>query len=191
VRCTDREFGIRWAPITAMAGISGIAGIALMSVLAGCSSPESPPSVAPPTARASTSEQARGPANAPLSRADGKPVAPVLPAPTAARTWNEFRHQAALRMVAANPTGTYTGDVVEPLLAIPVLEIDLNRDGSINRILVLREPHQAKDTTPLAVAAVRRAAPFGDVSRLPKPWRFAETFLFNDDRKFKPRTLDP
>jgi hypothetical protein len=28
------------------------------------------------------------------------------------------------------------------------------------------------------------------VSRLPKPWKFNETFLFNDQRKFKPMTLD-
>ena len=41
-----------------------------------------------------------------------------------------------------------------------------------------------------AIAAVRRAAPFGDVSRLPKPWKFVEVFLFDDDRRFKPRTLD-
>ena len=39
-------------------------------------------------------------------------------------------------------------------------------------------------------AAIRRAAPFGDVSKLPKPWKFNETFLFNADRKFKPMTLD-
>jgi hypothetical protein len=37
---------------------------------------------------------------------------------------------------------------------------------------------------------VRRAAPFGDVSHLPRPWKFTETFLFNDDRHFKPRSLD-
>jgi hypothetical protein len=42
----------------------------------------------------------------------------------------------------------------------------------------------------LAIDAVRRAAPFGDVSRIGKPWKFIETFLFRDDRKFKPRTLD-
>ena len=119
------------------------------------------------------------------------PAAPVLPALAPVRNWNELRHQAALRMVVANPAGTYTDEVVEPLLAIPVLEIELNRDGSINRILVLREPGQAKDTTALAIAAVRRAAPFGNIGRLPKPWRFTETFLFNNDRKFKPRTLDP
>jgi len=40
------------------------------------------------------------------------------------------------------------------------------------------------------LAAVRRAAPYGNVSRLPKPWKVVETFLFDDDLRFKPRTLD-
>jgi hypothetical protein len=98
---------------------------------------------------------------------------------------------AAHRLVAANPGLVYTGAVPDPLLAIPVLEIELNADGSIRHIDVMRPPRQAKDTVQIAIDAVRRAAPFGDVSRLPKPWKFTETFLFNDDRKFKPRTLDP
>ncbi|HEY8709178.1 MAG TPA: hypothetical protein VIM34_14410 [Burkholderiaceae bacterium] len=113
-----------------------------------------------------------------------------LPPPGPVRNWNEVRVQAAHRLVAANPGRTYTGHVPEPLLAIPVLQIELNGDGSIRRIDVLRHPSQANDTTQLAADAVRRAAPFGDVSRLPRPWRFTETFLFNDDRKFKLRTLD-
>ncbi len=93
-------------------------------------------------------------------------------------------------MLAANPGITYDGDVPDPLLAIPVLEIELNADGSVRHIDVLRVPRQAKDTVQIAIDAVRRAAPYGDVSRLPRPWKFTETFLFNDDRKFKPRTLD-
>jgi hypothetical protein len=28
------------------------------------------------------------------------------------------------------------------------------------------------------------------VAHLPRPWRFSEVFLFRDDRKFKPRSLD-
>jgi hypothetical protein len=114
----------------------------------------------------------------------------ALPPPGAVRNWNEVRLQAAKRMVAANPQTTYTGEVPEPLLAIPVLEIELHADGSVRRIEVMRKPSQALDTVKLATDAVHRAAPFGDVSRLPKPWRFTETFLFSDDRKFKPRTLD-
>jgi hypothetical protein len=127
------------------------------------------------------------PATSVAAPADGRRA---LPSPRTSRSWNEVRQQAAERIVAANPDITYTGAVPDPLLAIPVLEIELNGDGSIRRIEILREPRQAKDTLKIAVDAVRRAAPFGDVSRLPRPWKFAETFLFDDSRKFKPRTLD-
>ena len=121
------------------------------------------------------------------SAAQGKSA---LPAPRAVRSWAEVRQQAAERLVAANPDITYTGKVPDQLLAIPVLEIELNGDGSVRKIEVLRPPRQAKETLQTAADAVRRAAPFGDVSRLPKPWKFVETFLFDDRYKFKPRTLD-
>lgn len=107
-----------------------------------------------------------------------------------ARSWDEYRVNVGRRLVAANPNATYTGVPPEPLLAIPVLEIDLNRDGSVRNVRVQRAPSQAEDTTQLAIDAVRRAGPFGDVSHLPQPWRFSEVFLFRDDRKFKPRSLD-
>ncbi|HWH81014.1 MAG TPA: hypothetical protein VNU71_02135 [Burkholderiaceae bacterium] len=154
------------------------AGGALLALLAGCSSSSSPSSapaedVAPVTLAAA--------AAAPRVR---------LPAAGPARSWAEFRVQAAQRLVAANPETTYTGPVVEPLLGIPVLEVELNADGSVRKIVFLRHAQEAKDTSQLAADAVRRAAPFGDVSRLPKPWRYTETFLFNHERKFKPRTLD-
>ncbi len=113
-----------------------------------------------------------------------------LAVPRAVRSWAEVRRQAAERMVAANPDITYVGKVPDQLLAIPVLEIELNGDGSIRKIEVLRPPRQAKETLQTAADAVRRAAPFGNVSKLPKPWKFVETFLFNEQHKFKPRTLD-
>jgi len=152
-------------------------------------------------AACSTPKQDRGPGEAGGARATPAPtvaaVAPAaegghraLPAPRAVRNWSELRQQAAERIVAANPESTYTGAVPDPLLAIPVLEIELNSDGSIRRIEVMREPRQAKETTKIAIDAVRRAAPFGDISRLPRPWKFTETFLFDDSRKFKPRTLE-
>ena len=97
---------------------------------------------------------------------------------------------AAQRLVAANRAITYVGNVPEPLLAIPVLEIELNADGSVRRIQVMRQPTQARDTVQLAIDAVHRAAPFGDISHLPRPWKFSEVFLFDDGRRFKPRTLE-
>jgi hypothetical protein len=75
-------------------------------------------------------------------------------------------------------------------MAIPVMSIELNGDGSVRGITVMRYPSQARETVDMAIAAIKRAAPFGDVSKLPKPWKFNETFLFNADFKFKPMTLD-
>ncbi len=92
--------------------------------------------------------------------------------------------------MAANPERVYAGAVPAILLAIPVLEVELNADGSIRKINVLRRPGQAPETLQMAIDGLHRAAPFGDVSRLPRPWKFSETFLFNDERRFKPRTLD-
>ena len=159
-------------------------GLVALSVLAGCSSSSPPASVpAPAPSAASGQNSAKAPAPAPAGGVR-------LAAPGTVRNWNELRKQAAQRLVAANPGGTYLGVPPEPLLAIPVLEVELNGDGSIRKIETLRYPREAKDTVQLAVDALHRAAPFGDVSRLPKPWRFTESFLFSDDRKFKPRTLD-
>jgi protein TonB len=145
-----------------------VAGAAAAALLAACGAPAPVPS---------------RPAVAPAPST-------AVPVPHPARNWAEFRHQAALRIVAANPGGTYEGPVPDPLLAIPVLEMELEADGRLRNIKVLRVPTQAKDTTQLAIDAVRRAAPFDGVAHLPRPWKFVEVFLFDDDRKFKPRTLD-
>ena len=162
-----------WALVTALGGAGWMVGCSTRAPL-----PPSPATAATPLRPT--------PVPAPAAR----PVAPTTSAAPAARSASEYRLMAARKVVAANPNLTYTGEVPEPLLAIPVLEVELLADGSIAKINVLRQPSQAKDTTQMAIDAVKRAAPFGDVSRLPKPWRYTEAFLFRDDRKFKPRTLD-
>lgn len=155
-----------------------VAGCARVTGLGGAA-PAPAPTPASPAPTPSTARPAPAP----------PPAAARTPA-TSARNWDDYRRFAAQRIVSANPGATYDGRPPEPLLAIPVLEIELNADGSVRRIDVLRHPSQARDTTQLAIDAVRRAAPFGDVSRLPRPWKFSEVFLFDDNRRFKPRTLD-
>ena len=169
MRCTDRHRA--WA--------FGL----LLPTLVACTPPAPPPAPpAPEPLRAA-------PAPAPEPAPDGRRV--PLPLPTAMNTLKELRLRVAQRLVAAHPDTSYTGPAPDPLLAIPVLEIELNADGSVRRIVVLRQPREARDTTQLAIDAVRKAAPYGDVSRLPKPWKFSETFLFDEQRRFKPRTLEP
>jgi hypothetical protein len=137
----------------------------------------------------------KAPSTAPSANTAGAPALKIEPTlrlgpPGTPRSWDEVRQQAARRLMAANPSITYAGRAPDVLLAIPVLSVQLNGDGSIRYIDVMRYPHQARDTVEIAKAALRRAEPFGDVSKLPKPWRFQETFLFNDQRQFKPLTLD-
>jgi hypothetical protein len=178
VRCTD----LRKRPSLALASLAG----AIALLLPACSNtPTDAPASNTPTLQKLPPVVT---ANSPQTTKVTPGVR--LPSPTAARNWNEFKVQAAKRIVAANPDGTFMGRPQEMLLAVPVLEVELNADGTVRRIDVMRKPSQALDTTQLAIAAVHRGAPYGDMSRLPKPWKFAETFLFNDDRRFKPRTLD-
>jgi hypothetical protein len=180
VFCTEQEG--RWQ--RAARGL----GLGALLALAGCSGPRTP---VPPL----STTQPPGPAPSTASpevpsKAPGQPEPLVLEPPKPVRTAVELRLQAAYRLIVANPDRVYMGEVPEPLLAIPVLEVELYSDGRIKQIHVLRKPGQALDTVQLAIDAVHRAAPFGDVSRMPKPWKFSETFLFNDQRRFKPRTLD-
>lgn len=177
MRCTDATTRPSWRTRLGLAGLG---------LIAACSSPTPAPEPAAPPAATS----GRTPSTPPSTSGALASGAVKLPPPGPVRSWNDVRRQAAQRLVAANPKITYMSTPPDPLLAIPVLEVELNGDGSVRRIDVMRHPRQAKDTTQIAIQAVHNAAPYGDVSRLPKPWRFTETFLFDDDRRFKPRTLD-
>jgi hypothetical protein len=113
-----------------------------------------------------------------------------LDPPAAPRNARELRLQLAQRLVAAHPDTTYLSPTPERLWAIPVLQVELNADGSVRKIVVLRHPSTGDEATVLAIAAVKRAAPYGNLARLPRPWRVVETFLFDDELRFKPRSLD-
>jgi hypothetical protein len=113
-----------------------------------------------------------------------------LDPPAAPHNAKELRLQLAHRLVAAHPDTTYLSPTPERLWAIPVLQVELNADGGVRKIVVLRHPTTGDEATELAIAAVKRAAPYGNLARLPRPWRVVETFLFDDALRFKPRTLD-
>ena len=182
---------------------------ALLGLLAGCNhTPATAPAApsAPPTRPAAPAPVAPSsgpgatmpaPEPSPPAPAPAPSLAPARPPryvklgpPATPRSAAELRLQFAKRLVAAHPDTSYTARAPDRLWAIPVLEVELNADGSVRRIEVLRKPTTGNEATQLAIAAVHRAAPYGEVSRLPKPWKVVETFLFDDELRFKPRTLD-
>lgn len=113
-----------------------------------------------------------------------------MPAPKPVRTQDELRRQAAERLVMANPERTFMTPAPAHLLTIIVLDVELKADGSVRNVNVIRPPKFGPETLQMAIDAIHRAAPYGDVRRMPEPWKFTETFLFDEDRRFKPRSLD-
>lgn len=211
MHCIDHQKGAAGAAAAHGRATLQLTAVLAALVLAGCASktaPTAPPAPAarpaPPAAPAPPAPVAARPAppvpapSAPASPVAAAPVPPApvgmrvvkLPPPAPSRNMTEVRLQAARRLVAAHPDGTYMSTPRQPLLGVPVLKISLNVDGSVNNVSVLREPHEAKQTIQQAIDAVYRAAPYGDLSRLPRPWEFIETFLFEHNGRFKPMTLD-
>ncbi len=106
-----------------------------------------------------------------------------------ARTWDEYKVRAAQRIMQTSGGETFTGPIPERLQSIPVVQVQLNRDGSVRNVTVMRVPKFSPQTLQMAMNAVRRAGPFEPVGHLPQPWQYAETFLYNDDLKFQIRSL--
>jgi hypothetical protein len=151
---------------------------ACAALLAACESPG--PSSTPATVAGAGTQSAR---------VAGATIPPP-PNPSArARDWTEYKIRAARRIQLANPAETFSGPLPDPLQSIPVLQVHLNRDGSVRDISVLRTPRQSPETLQMAMRAIQRAAPFEPVGHLPRPWQFNETFLYNEDLKFQLRSL--
>lgn len=158
-------------------------------LLVACGATPKAPPPAPPAAPAVVpAAAAPAPAVPQPSAVLAKPQG--MPAPKAVRTHEELRRQAAERLVMANPERTFMTPAPSHLLTVVVLDVELKADGSVRKINVLRPPRFGPETLQMAIDAVHRAAPFGDVRRMPEPWRFTESFLFDEDRRFKPRSLD-
>ena len=138
------------------------------------------------------------PAPKPATKPAPAPVPRVVPAPAPApapymrpaRTVDEYKRQMGVRLIAANPNITYTRRAPDILMGIPILEVEVNADGTIRHINVIRTPAEAPETVQVAIEALKRAAPFGDASQVPRPWKFLQVFLFDYDGHFKPKVLD-
>jgi len=165
----------------------------IVPLLAACgAAPRAPaPAPTPPPARAAAVVNTPAPVAPPAPQpSTALPKPQGMPAPKAVRTHEELRRQAAERLVMANPERSYMTPAPSHLLTVIVLDVEVKADGSVRKINVVRPPRFGPETLQMAIDAVHRAAPFGDVRRMPEPWRFTETFLFDEDRRFKPRSLD-
>jgi hypothetical protein len=195
VHCTNIMQNIMTKPLLAQQNIAGEAinniankrcslamrwaFVAAAVTLAGCGSKPLPPHTPAPAPTVTAPRPAAVPQAAP-------PAVSGLPA---VRTWAEYRRRAAQMIMAANSAAVASGKLQDPLYGIPVVQIQLNPDGTIRNLDFMRQSKVGPETNNLALQAIRRITSFGPVSNLPQPWQFNETFLYNDARKFQLRTI--
>lgn len=115
------------------------------------------------------------------------PPAPAVPAPA---DLTDYKTQVARQVVARNPEHIYAGTLPAQLPAIVVLEITVAPDGQVQDVNVQRSRNP--DASTIALASLRRSAPFPPPQQLAAPagkLTFSETFLFADDERFQLRSL--
>ncbi len=206
MRCTDTMQNLMIKPLLAQQNIAGVAidnvapalsaggviparaaqwaFVAAAVTLAGCASKPLPPHTPAPAPSATAPTT-----TAPSPGVVPQTAPPAVSALPAVRTWAEYRRRAAQMIVAANSGSVASGKLQDPLYGIPVVQIQLNSDGSIRNLDFMRQSKVGPETNNLALQAIRRITSFGPVSNLPGPWQFNETFLYNDALKFQLRTI--
>lgn len=164
MRCID--------PRTALA-------LATLAWLAGCTTPAPPPPAAP--------------AHAPLARA---PVAPAAAAPapatnrrvSQATSEKAYRQDAARAIYAAYPDNIYKGKLPPLLYAIAVVETELDANGNVRDVRMLRAPSHAPEVTARVRDMIRKASPLPAPTRLGTV-KYTDTWLVDKSGKFQLDTL--
>jgi protein TonB len=160
VRCIDPKLG---------------AAIAALACLAGCSTP-------PP---------AKAPAPAPVARVPAPAAAPVPPANrNISQATNEkaYRHDGARAIYAAYPDSIYKGKLPPLLYAIAVVETELDANGNVRDVRMVRAPSHAPEVTAKIRELIRKASPLPAPARMGAT-KYTDVWLFDKSGKFQLDTL--
>lgn len=163
---------------------------ALMLVACGSPAPVSAPSSPAASGRASAPI-----VNPPVETVDVRPSA--APSASAVRlaaidpALDNWKRTAAEKVYAVNRTHLFDGRPEHLLRAVIVVEVTVDREGSITRSKILRSPGIASLDS-VALGSLKAASPLPPppskfVAR--GPLVFSETWLFRKDGKFQLRSL--
>ena len=162
MRCIDPKIGLT---------------LATLAWLAACTTPPSAP-----------------PAPAPVARAPAPaPVAPPVASPTNRRVsqaTNEkaYRQDAARAIYAAYPESIYKGKLPPLLYAIAVVETELDANGNVREVRMLRAPSHAPEVTARVRELIRKASPLPAPARMGTV-KYTDTWLVDKSGKFQLDTL--
>lgn len=153
---------------------------AITALVAACkSSPESP--VAPDSRSAgSDTSSTTGPV--------GSKAAAAPPEPSNARTPRDYRKDAARHLYGQNAERIFKGKLQPQLYAIGVLEVDIDRKGSVTRVHWLRAPRHVPEVVAEIERTARAAAPYPVPARMGKV-TYTDTWLWDKSGRFQLDTL--
>ena len=143
---------------------------AITSLLPGC---KTPPLAPEPDAKPGAAQQ--GPSAG-------------RPAPSDAATPRAYRQDGAKHLYALNAQRIYKGQLPPVLYAIGTLEIDIDRQGRVQRLHWMRAPRHAPEVIAEIERTVRAAAPYPVPARLGKV-TYIDTWLWDKSGKFQLDTL--
>ena len=89
------------------------------------------------------------------------------PASSEAEDVRAYRLDAARHVYAAFPSRIHKGKMPPMMYAVMITEADVDAEGQVLNVRVVRPPAAAKEVTPWVVSLIRRAAPY------PAPMRMA------------------
>lgn len=146
----------------------------IVAGLAGCASPPPAPAPAAPVARAPV------PSAAPAARANAR----VSQAGDA----RAYRVDGARAIYAAYPDSIYKGKLPPLLHAIVVAEVDVDANGNVREVNMLRVPSHAPEVTARVRELIRQVSPLPAPARLGRV-KYVDTWLFDKSGRFQLDTL--
>jgi protein TonB len=150
-------------------------GFMIGAGLAGCAAPPAP-------APRATAPVARAPAPQPAVRPTANPKV------SHATNERAYRADGARAIYDAYPDSIYKGKLPPLLHAIVVAEIDVDANGNVRGVNMLRVPSHAPDVTARVRELIRRASPLPAPVRL-GPVRYVDTWLVDKSGRFQLDTL--
>ncbi len=154
------------------------------AALAACAPTQTGTPVAIPE---SSSTAPAAPAAEPAVAAAPAPTRPARPA----SPLDEYKQRAAARIVQANTAHVYDGEPPHLLKSVIVLVVNIDAKGNVTASRIMRG-NGHRDLEQLALASVKRAAPFDAPPRSlmrGSTLEVTETWLFRSDNKFQIRSI--
>ncbi len=158
---------------------AGALAAVVAALLAACSSTPLPPPEPP-------APVVVPPPPAPVVVAPPEPVAPVRV--SSAPTPRAYRQDAASHLYGLHQDRIWKGRMPPLLYAVGVLQVDVDRQGQVQKIDWMRAPRHAPEVMAEIEKMVRAAAPFPVPARMGRV-TYTDTWLWHRSGKFQLDTL--